>query len=106
MFCEERVYLGSGGHGGLRAAAGYRDGGGRTGKARCRPRVLSLEKCHRKCAVEAIAGAYGVNGVHFEGWHPGCVATGDGDVRSFGTAFEGYTFEASVKEVLCGVLGL
>ena len=61
---EETFHFGAGRHGGLRAAASDGDGCGGGGEARRGPWVVAFEQRHGKCAVEAVAGGYCIDGLN------------------------------------------
>jgi hypothetical protein len=78
----------------LRATARDLDGGCRGSKPRGCPWVIAFEQRHGKYAVEAIAGADGIDGFDRKWLYPGLLAACDGQKGAFCAALEGYAVKA------------
>src|ERR1035441_2259736 len=102
---EKFLHISPRGHRGLRSFAGDRDGRCRRGKScRC-PWVIAFKQRHGKCAVEAVARGYRVDGLYGERPYPRSLA-GDGDIRAITAAFEHNTLEALRQYVLRSRFGV
>ena len=103
-FCQELLYFGALRHGGLRAFARHADGRGSVGKPRRCPRVLALLERHGKCAVETVARAHSVDGIHLEWLDPLCFFARNRNEGPFGAALQDYAAQTFRMQPLRGVL--